>query len=75
MRKSSAEGPDELLAQMMKLTNVVALSAVRGLEKQEQVVLLAGAGYAPTEIATMLSMNATTVRTTIHRMKKKAESA
>lgn len=75
MPVTDPDGPDELLDHLARLTNVVALSAVRGLDKQEQVVLLSSAGYQPAEIATLLSMNPNTVRTTLHRSKKKAESA
>ena len=72
---SGGDSHDQLVAGISRLTNVVALSAVRGLDNQEQVVLLSGAGYAPAEIAALLSMNPATVRSILSRSKKKSESA
>jgi DNA-directed RNA polymerase specialized sigma24 family protein len=63
-----------LLDCLSRLTNVVALNAVRGLDQQAQIAMLAGAGYQPAEIAVLLAVNPNTVRTTLHRYRKKAES-
>lgn len=51
------------------ITNLVALLLVKGESQSEQIRMLTAAGYTSTQVALLLGLNSTTVRTTLHRLR------
>lgn len=57
--------------QMERITRLLALFVVKGESKSEKIKLLAGAGFANTEIAEILGTTANVVNVTLHRIRSK----
>lgn len=65
----NSENNSELLAEMKKVSQLLALIYVRDVERKEGVLSLNNAGLAAPEIAALLGMKQDTVRKTITRAK------
>lgn len=53
-----------------RIGKLLAFGLIRDLERPEQIRLLAGAGYAPAEIASMLHVRPNTVSVSLHRARR-----
>lgn len=54
------------------LARVLALRFTRRDEYKDRMAFLIGAGFSRAEIASMLNITSTSVRTALHRMRKRA---
>jgi hypothetical protein len=54
-----------------RLTNLVALLLVKGESQQDQIRVLAAAGYGNSEIAGLLGTTPNAVTIALHRMRRK----
>jgi DNA-binding CsgD family transcriptional regulator len=54
-----------------KIANLLALQTVAEMSREEQVRALDASGFSNAEVAGILGINPTTVRTTLHRVRKK----
>lgn len=57
--------------QLERLTRLVALLVVKGESQAEKMRVLAGAGFANTEIAELLGLTSNAVNVALHRSRSK----
>jgi DNA-directed RNA polymerase specialized sigma24 family protein len=69
--QKSTEAPLGNTKQLEKLTRLLALLVVKGESQAEKIKLLAGAGFANTEIAELLGLTANAVNVALHRIRTK----
>ncbi len=72
-KANSSAGADDANAtpkQLEKLTRLLALLVVKGESQGEKIKMLAGAGFANTEIAQLLGITPNVVNVTLHRLRK-----
>jgi DNA-directed RNA polymerase specialized sigma24 family protein len=67
----AANGSDPIQVELSRIARILAMSVVRELKREEQVIFLQSAGYAPAEIAGMLSIPSNTVSVILYQQKKK----
>ena len=74
-KRSSASPPieraEEYSKQMERLTRLLALLVVKGESQTEKLRVLAGAGFANTEIAELLGLTSNAVNVALHRSRSK----
>ena len=74
-RRSSASLPvdraEENSKQLERLTRLLALLVVKGESQAEKMRVLAGAGFANTEIAELLGLTPNAVNVALHRSRTK----
>lgn len=64
--------PDEELIGASRIANLLGLLLVKDEpEESEKIALLDSAGFGQAEIAKLLRKNPVTIRTTLHRLRKK----
>ena len=61
---------DEVLNELRRITKLLALMATKDHDQMDQVVTLNKVGFTSKEIAEVLNINPSTVRTTLHRKRK-----
>jgi len=68
----STENADEvgMCVEVRRLSRILALMAVKGLQQNEQISFLSNAGYQPGEIAEMVRTTPGTVSQTLYSMRK-----
>lgn len=59
------------LSDLRLLARALALHAIRAESPEDRVAFLVGAGFSQAETATMLHMNPISVRTKLHRLRKR----
>lgn len=68
---STVEAVGDNPKQLEKLIKLAALFVVKGESRVEKIKVLAGAGFANTEIAELLGLTANAVNVALHRMRAK----
>ena len=63
-------GNDEVLNELRRITKLLAITATKDHDQMDQVVTLNKVGFTSKEIAEVLDINPSTVRTTLHRKRK-----
>lgn len=64
-----------ILAELRCMNRLLAAFTTRGVPRAEAITLLGVAGFGPGQIADLLGINPSTVRTTLHRARKAATAA
>jgi len=59
------------LDKIVKLTEIMMVGSIKGLETKEQVKLLSSAGLQPREIGRLLGKTANNIRVTLHEVRKR----
>jgi len=65
---------DKLLPEMQRMSRLLGLVAVKGLEDKEQVLTLIRAGYTKAEVASILGKGESAVSMIVLRHKKQVEA-
>jgi DNA-directed RNA polymerase specialized sigma24 family protein len=70
-RKNDPPSDDltSVVEQMRRISNLLALVAVKGEDQKDKVLTLSAAGYAPYEISDLLGTTSNTVRVTLSQSK------
>lgn len=66
---------ERILQSLDRIADVMALSLVKDLEREEQIRILAAAGYPPAKIGSFLGMRANTVSVALTRARRKNTKA
>lgn len=80
MGRRSVQGPEttevmaDLTSVVSRLSKVIALAAVRGLQQKQQVELFSHAGFTNIEIAEMVGTTPHTVVQTLHELRKERKT-
>jgi hypothetical protein len=64
---------DELSRRLDKLATLLALSIIRDMKPEDQIMTLAGAGYQPSQIASLIHKTPNAVRIMLHQLRKKSK--
>lgn len=61
----------EIVERLDRIADLMALTLVRGLERDEQIRILSAAGYTPARIGTFLDVRANTISAALSRARQK----
>jgi hypothetical protein len=75
MRKNEMEKEQfqELLAKLDRITMLLAISIIRGLKPEDQIMMLSTAGFQPSQIAGIVGKTPNAVRIMLHDLRKKGQ--
>lgn len=73
MPKETRADDSPLAEQLDRIADLMALTLVRGLERDEQIRTLSAAGYAPSKIGLLLGIKANTVSVALTRARQKSK--
>jgi hypothetical protein len=64
---------EELSTRLDRITTLLAMSIIRGLKPEDQVVVLSTAGFQPSQIAGLVGKTPNAVRIMLHDLRKKGQ--
>ena len=64
---------DDLSRKLERMTTLLALSIIRDLKAEDQIMILARAGFQPSQIAGLIHKTPNAVRITLHQLRKKSK--
>ncbi len=64
---------EELSTSLDRITTLLAMSIIRGLKPEDQIIVLSTAGFQPSQIAGLVGKTPNAVRIILHDLRKKGQ--